>query len=800
MNYDPIMWLVVKKLRVIAIAVLIAFTAQSLNLELLRRSAYAEEPPPPPPSENPVGDADKLFENIEKTIRSISDELAASQAYTTEMTLLETQKATLDGLEPQIVSQLDSKRAELVTKSLPALILSRHDSYASGLQQKIDSVQQHMTEIIAQKEVPSALDLEIQEAINYFEMNFHRPATGVDTETLPHRDSNINKEGPLAFRHIGRRTMLAYAGSSINNIMEGVTSPLPLTGVPVEADSNTDYPEVAVTPEIEALAEMLENNPVKIYQYVHDNFKYEPYYGLIKNAHLTLMDGAGNDADLASLLITLLRASGYPARYVYGTINLPIELAEQLIGIEDPNLVLTAFLDNNIPAELVTSGGQITGILIDHAWVRVYLDAFPYRGAYNIENEAWVTLDPSFKFIEYVPSREVADEVGVDPVTFLQDITLQAVVDAANQYATGLPHDFIIDRLLEWGGDVQAFAGMNGLEPVELFRTQVITGEEYGILPLSLPYTVNSLQGAFSQLPSTVKYQVEVEVEDVNGLSLLSYSTDTVSLAGKRVTLSYAPATADDAAVMNAYRNETEMPAYIVDLKPRLIVEDHVVATGPSVSMGYDQRLKVTFTAPFGNPESVTDLVRAGSYNAIALNLQNVSGGYLEERLSRLADAREGYERGSSFITRDDLIGETLNCIGLNYFYQVDKLNEITAGSLGVLISREPSMALVSYELKRIGELVDPYTATAPAVTIDVDRDVYIPISTTGSPVAENQFLITSALASSALEHICLEQSLRGTAISTVRMIQAANETFMPIYTIDSANINSVLPNLVDMS
>ncbi|MBI5116727.1 hypothetical protein HZA56_09665 [Candidatus Poribacteria bacterium] len=65
---------------------------------------------------------------------------------------------------------------------------------------------------------------------------------------------------------------------------------------------------------------------------------------------------------------------------------------------------------------------------------------------YDTASRAW--HHPSFKFIEYVPSRVVADEVGVDPGTFFQDITLQAVVDAANQYATGLPHDFIIDRLL----------------------------------------------------------------------------------------------------------------------------------------------------------------------------------------------------------------------------------------------------------------------------------------------------------------------------------------------------------------
>jgi transglutaminase-like putative cysteine protease len=42
---------------------------------------------------------------------------------------------------------------------------------------------------------------------------------------------------------------------------------------------------------------------------------------------MTLWTRQGNDFDQASLLIALFRAANIPARYVYGTVEIPIEKA-----------------------------------------------------------------------------------------------------------------------------------------------------------------------------------------------------------------------------------------------------------------------------------------------------------------------------------------------------------------------------------------------------------------------------------------------------------------------------------------
>ncbi len=79
--------------------------------------------------------------------------------------------------------------------------------------------------------------------------------------------------------------------------------------------------ESPITEEIAALAQALHWSPVEIYGWVTNNIKSEWYWGLMKGAEETLHQRSGNDADQAALLVALLRAAGYPARFVRGVIE-----------------------------------------------------------------------------------------------------------------------------------------------------------------------------------------------------------------------------------------------------------------------------------------------------------------------------------------------------------------------------------------------------------------------------------------------------------------------------------------------
>src|ERR1041384_7646071 len=58
-----------------------------------------------------------------------------------------------------------------------------------------------------------------------------------------------------------------------------------------------------------ALARNLENDPKRIYDFVHNTIRYTHYFGSKKGALLTLLEGSGNDFDQCALLVALLRAA-----------------------------------------------------------------------------------------------------------------------------------------------------------------------------------------------------------------------------------------------------------------------------------------------------------------------------------------------------------------------------------------------------------------------------------------------------------------------------------------------------------
>ena len=98
--------------------------------------------------------------------------------------------------------------------------------------------------------------------------------------------------------------------------------------------------EVYFLPATNTLATSLNNtanqlgNAVAIYQYVHNNFTYAPYQGARSNSINTFLAQSGNDVDIASTLIAMLRSKNIPARYAVGTIQLPASQLTNWLELE----------------------------------------------------------------------------------------------------------------------------------------------------------------------------------------------------------------------------------------------------------------------------------------------------------------------------------------------------------------------------------------------------------------------------------------------------------------------------------
>ena len=83
-----------------------------------------------------------------------------------------------------------------------------------------------------------------------------------------------------------------------------------------------------ITPDIQALADGLQNDPVRIFNYVHDHIRFVLYYGSLKGAELTLLEQSGNDFDQCALLVALLQAAGYSPGYGFGLLQMPYQATD----------------------------------------------------------------------------------------------------------------------------------------------------------------------------------------------------------------------------------------------------------------------------------------------------------------------------------------------------------------------------------------------------------------------------------------------------------------------------------------
>ena len=368
-----------------------------------------------------------------------------------------------------------------------------------------------------------------------------------------------------------------------------------------DADLADDGQEIQKTEDIKALAQQLGYSPVKIYKYVYDNIKYEPYYGSLKGAQGTLIAGSGNATDQASLLIALLRTSNIPARYVKGKITiddklqsddkaLPAHLgrAPRWLGAKTYQAAVNILSFGNILAGIHMISNIVRGIyLLDHVWVEACVPYGHYRGA-RIDNAGtrWIPLDTSFKDISY--QQGIATNVQFD-------------YNSTNGYMSTLtdqlPHEKYAEQVETDIKSLNPNSANNTLPDVGYLGTQ--NPLKLDILPASLPYAVtqfsnwsNSRTPETAVIPDTHRYRLSVTVKN-GATQLLSTNISYPNAALKRISLSYTPADPQSQNYWSTWGGEVPaLPLGTVMLSPVIQLEGFPQgATTGSVPLGTDHTL-----------------------------------------------------------------------------------------------------------------------------------------------------------------------------------------------------------------
>ena len=327
--------------------------------------------------------------------------------------------------------------------------------------------------------------------------------------------------------------------------------------------------------------------------------------------------------------------------------------------------------------------------------------------------------------------------------------------------------------------------------------------EKLGILPNSLPYRVVEKKAEFSEVPDELRHKIKFEVYQVSSSLLgsipasspdFSVTISMPELAGKRITLSYIPATQDDAALIEEYGGITNVPAYLVEMKPVLRVEGEPLAVGSPVTLGETQQFVMEFITPGGERDRVVNDVTVGAYYAVGLNVGKVPQRLIEKRIANLKVIR--YLIGKVNVSLDSILGEQLYAVAMSYFLELDMFNDIFAKTTDIVWFRQPSEIITSTGLSVDYLFWSPYMVDITGYNIDVDRNVYVTFSKDGDGLKTIVFMQSAGVMGSAMEHYVLEQAYNISSVSAVKIINIANEQGIPIYEINKDNVNDILPKL----
>ncbi|MCK4614480.1 MAG: transglutaminase domain-containing protein, partial [Thermoplasmata archaeon] len=281
-----------------------------------------------------------------------------------------------------------------------------------------------------------------------------------------------------------------------------------------------------------------------------------PYYGSLKGSESTLLQGAGNDLDQASLLIGLLRSGDVPSRYVLGTVEISRQDAARWLDVADGEAVLDVFSDNGIPAQKRGSD-----IRFEHYWVRAYID------------DEWVDLDPSY----YLRERSSFED------------TINYTFEGRN--LTRLNYT---------------------VEP----ESEVLNLSGFTELPTGLPYDYSIIE-EYSEVPASERHSLTIRVMD-DAETLLEYRDSVPTLSESVVAVRFE--NTSETNELGEMYGPWEVPSGLYTHTPALIVNGEVVdSSSRSKRAGEAYRLQLELSSPWYS-STVNATLISGSDTVVVLD------------------------------------------------------------------------------------------------------------------------------------------------------------------------------------
>jgi hypothetical protein len=771
---------------------------------------------------------------LAEATEDIGTVLADSKAdLATKKQRIRARKAEIEALDSEIRRQFAETEKRLKKAKLPDKILKRHYKFVKHYEDNLNELKANLDSVEKAKDEKAALKAIEKTRKHLKRVEAPKKHQPLDPNNLPHRTRKPTKQKPRLKKEEFERDFGKGKTSSRSQEPILVASIGSLTGLlnlgivgatdPPAPEDLAETIEVQFTPDITAKATELDHDPVKIYNWVRNNIEFVPTYGSIQGAQMTLEAKQGNAFDTASLLIALLRVSGIHARYMLGTVEIPIEKVMNWGGgFTDPYAAAEFFTYGGIPTTAVTYGGILKEVRMEHVWVEAYVDYIPSRGARHKQGEGdtWIPLDASFKQYTYTaPSIDIQAAIPFDSQAFLDQVTASTTINEAEGYVTGMDSLLIEDTLQNYQVQVENFLSENHPDATleDVLGSKEIIQQDFPCLLGTLPYKVAVLGDGYTDIPDSLRHKITFEVaKDSFDDTPLSITKGLPELAGKKITLSYLPATPEDEAVLLSYLPEPHpdgtpiqpeefpdsLPAYLIDVIPELRIDGQVAATGTTLGLGTTQAFTMSFYDPVGAESPINNAIDAGAYLAIGLNVRNISRDQTLELQARVEATKAKLDaQDYTGLTKEDILGDLFYAAAIMYHADLAVTNLMVARQLGVRAVTLPSETTFSSLLEVDTFWGLPCSVGFGGLAMDADRLVTAVKAVDGDDDKAVEFMLISGMASSALESSGPEQLLStqddsAEGISAVKALRIANDEEIPIYTVDQSNAATILPQL----
>jgi transglutaminase-like putative cysteine protease len=540
-------------------------------------------------------------------------------------------------------------------------------------------------------------------------------------------------------------------------------SPISTQSAPPTPDDLAATPEIQLTQEIIDQAAALGNSPLAIFEFVHNQVRFEAYRGSRKGAVDTLRQLRGNDVDQVSLLLALLRVSGIPSRYVRGTIELDIESAKDWLGVDDGYTAGAILATAGLDGVTIVNGPNAVAVRFTHVWAEAYVPYGNYRGVPNdATGSLWVALDPSFKGSVVTPGEDVLSAMGFDIDAYLAD------------HISTFTEPSPIEQLVL---DVQAYLDANdpGKTVADIERRIDIEAQELGLLPASAQGNVLAVQGTFSELEENQRYKVRFHLYD-GGTPFIDHTLNVLDLAGKRLTIEYVGATPADQATIDSFNGLYNTPPNLVQVRPLLKLDNAVVATGVNgIGMGYTHSFDMQFLQPAG-ASNVQPLVQnqiiAGNGHAIAFDT--------------FLDVRDNFFDVPAY-PADALLESLLHTTAADYLSRVDRGQETASRLMGMVTTQDVSEAIVKNAISVAFSSGVPVTFEWTGLVVDADRRIVGPFAADGDSSKARPYMVLTGMDGSTHENQVFEDIFDQNAISTIKILELASDLGVSICTITTS-------------